>query len=124
MTKFLLRWAVNAAAVFAAFSLLSDGITRENQGWMAIIWVAFILGLLNAIVRPLLKFLTCPLIILTLGLFTLVINTIIFWLAGVVGYWFGVGYTVDGFWTAFLGGLIVSIVSVLLSMFVKDGKKD
>lgn len=124
MGKFFMRWAVNAIAVFAAFFVLGDAISRQNEGWMSVIVLAFILGFLNAVVRPLLKFLTCPFIILTLGLFTLVINTIMFWMTGWVGYAFGVGYTVDSFWTAFVGGLIVSVVSVILSLFIKDEKKE
>ena len=95
----------------------------QSTNWLSFIWLALIFGLLNALLRPLLKLLTCPLIFLTLGLFTLVINTFLFWLAGVVGTNFGVGFTVAGFWPAFLGGLIVSVVSVVLTLIFKDDKK-
>jgi putative membrane protein len=78
-------------------------------------------GLVNAILRPLLKLLTCPLILLTLGLFTLVINAFTLWLSSQIAVnWFQVGFYVDGFWAAFLGGLVVSIVSLILSVILID----
>ncbi|NTV37310.1 MAG: phage holin family protein, partial [Anaerolineaceae bacterium] len=76
-----------------------------------------------ALIQPVLKLLTCPLIILTLGLFTLITNTLGFLLAGWVGKLFGVGFTVDGFWYAFLGALIVSVISLVLSGVFKDDLK-
>ena len=83
--------------------------------------MAIILGLVNAVVRPLLKVLSCPLIVLTLGLFVLVINGITLYLASAIAVsWFHVGFYVDGFWSAFLGALIVSIVSVVLTALVRD----
>ena len=126
MTKFFLRWVINAMALYAAIFLL-DGRGLEFTGnWLSIVWLALIFGLVNAFLRPVLALLTCPLIILTLGLFTLLINTFLFWLTGRIGEAFGLGLTVEGFWPAFLGGLIVSVVSIALSMLVKDdriGKK-
>jgi putative membrane protein len=120
--RFVIRWFINAVALYAAIALI-PGITPQSTNWLALAWLALIFGLLNALVRPLLKLLTCPLIFLTLGLFTLVINTFMFWLAGVVGTKFGVGFTVNGFWPAFLGGLIVTLVSVVLTLIFKDEKK-
>ena len=123
MNKFLIRLLINAVALYAAVSFV-DGIQAvPGTNWVSYLGLAFIFGLLNALVRPILKFLTCPLIILTLGLFTLVINTALFWLTGLIGLNFGAGFTVDGFWPAFLGGLIVSIVSVILTTFSKDDKR-
>jgi putative membrane protein len=61
--------------------------------------------------------------LLTLGLFTLVINTFLFWLAGVIGTNFGVGFTVDSVWSAFLGSIVVSVVSIVLSLVLKDERK-
>ena len=119
MTRFFLRWFINAVALYAAVSFV-PGIHQEAGGWLAFLGLALIFGLLNALFRPLLKLLTFPLIILTLGLFTLVINTFLFWLVGVVGTNFQIGFTVDGFWPAFLGGLVVSIVSVVLTTIFKD----
>jgi putative membrane protein len=82
--------------------------------------MAVILGLVNAIVRPVLKLLTCPLIILTLGLFTLIINGVTLFLAARITQGLGFGYYVDGFWSAFLGALIVSAVTVIGSVLFKD----
>jgi putative membrane protein len=91
--------------------------------WVSIVLLALIFGLVNALLRPLLRLLTCPFILLTLGLFTLVINTFLFWFTGWIGAQFGIGFRVDGFWPAFLGGLVVSVVSILLSLLVRDELK-
>ena len=82
-----------------------------------------IFGLVNAVIRPILTVLSCPMIILSLGLGSLLINTLMFYLTGLIGTQFGVGFTVDGFWPTFLGGLIVSIVSFVLSMFFSSELK-
>ena len=122
--KLLIRWVIASLALFAA-AWLVPGIQVEGNGWIIYAVMAVILGLVNAIVRPLLKLLTCPLIILTLGLFTLVINGLALWLASVVAVnWFNVGFYVNGFWPAFLGALIVSIVTVILSALVREDDKN
>ncbi len=118
MTKFILRWAINAAAIFLAIRLV-PGITLGGS-LTGVIWLALILGLINAFLRPLLKLLTCPFIILTLGLFTLLINTFLFWLMGQIGNMVGIPLTINGFWPAFLGGLVVSVVSIVLSLILKE----
>lgn len=122
--KILIRWVIVSLALFVA-AWLVPGIRVEGNAWIVYAAMAVILGLVNAIVRPVLKFLTCPLIILTLGLFVLVINGLTLWLASAIAVnWFHVGFYVDGFWPAFLGALIVSIVTVILSALVKEDKKD
>ena len=121
MNKFILRWLINAIALFLAVYFV-PGVVLQG-GWVSVIWLALIFGLINAFLRPLLKLLTCPLIFLTLGLFTLLINTFLFWLTGLAGQMFGVGFTVDGFWAAFLGGLVVTVVSVIMSLILKDELK-
>ncbi|MBC7241334.1 MAG: phage holin family protein [Anaerolineae bacterium] len=118
MRKLILRWIINAVALWAAAELV-PGITYEG-GWLVLAGVAIIFGLVNALLRPVLKLLTCPLIILTLGLFTLVINALMLWLASAVAGWLGLGFHVADFTAAFLGGVIVSVVSVLLSLLVFD----
>jgi len=123
MNRFIIRWAINAIAMYIAVSLIG-GIHLQSENPLSIIWLALIFGLLNAFLRPLLKLLTCPLIVLTLGFFTLLVNTLMFYLAGQIGAYWGVGFTVDGFLSAFLGALIVSIVSIILSMFLRDELKD
>ena len=125
MNRFILRWLINAVALYAAVTLLNGhGISLiEGNTWLSYVWLALIFGLLNAFLRPLLYILTCLLNILTLGLFTLIINTFLFWLTGVIGATFHIGFLVDGFWPAFLGGLIVSVVSMVLTMVLKDEMK-
>lgn len=122
MNRFFIRWAINAAALYAAIQLV-EGIQAQDTGWGAILGLALIFGFVNALISPILKFLTCPLIILTLGLFTLLINTFIFYLAGQVGTWFGIGFEVINFGAAFWGGVVTSIVSIFLTMIFKDELK-
>jgi putative membrane protein len=118
MMRLVLRWAINAVALWVAITYI-PGIHAQG-GWISLLGLALIFGFVNALFRPLLKFLTCPLIILTLGLFTLLINTALFWLSGLIGQYFGVGFTVAGFWPAFFGSLVVSLVSMVLTVLVKD----
>ena len=124
MTKFIIRWVINAVALFAAVWIV-PGIDYLGD-WTGILWLALIIGLLNSLVRPLLKFLTCPLIILTLGLFTIVINTVMLLLTRTIGQSLGIGLSVDGFGSALLGSLIMSVVSIVMSLIFRDelkGKK-
>ena len=123
MTKFILRLLINAIALYLAV-LIVPGIDLGTN-MVSLLWLALIFGIVNALFRPLLKFLTCPLIILTLGLFTLVINTFLFWLTSVIGQSFGIALTISDpvWWNAFLGGLIVSIVSVIMTLILKDELK-
>lgn len=121
MKKFIIRILINAVALFAAVAIMrNNGIQMEDTNWLSFLWLALIFGLINALIKPVLTFMTCPLIILTLGLGTLLINTLLFWLAGWIGTAFGIGFTVDGFIPAFLGALIVSVVSIFLSALLRD----
>lgn len=118
--KLLIRWLITSFSLFVA-AWLVPGIRVQGNAWAIFAIMAVILGLVNAVVRPVLKLLSCPLIILTLGLFVLVINGVTLWLASVIAVrWFHVGFYVEGFWPAFLGALIVSIVSVVLTGLVKE----
>jgi putative membrane protein len=119
--KLIIRWGINAVALWAAIEIL-PGIDYKGD-WTGIVALALIFGLVNAILRPLLKFLTCPLIIVTLGLFTLVINTLLLLFTAWVGNSISLNLTIDGFWSAFLGALIISVVSVILSLILKDELK-
>ena len=107
MTRFIIRWVINAIALYAAVVIVNGtigGLALQNPGWL----------------RPVLTLLTCPLILLTLGLFSLILNTFLFYLVGYVGSFFNVGFTVNNFWAAFLGAIIVSVVSVVLSAVFRD----
>ena len=118
--KLLIRWAITAVALFVA-AWLVPGIYVDGGGWVVYAAMAVILGLVNAIVRPMLALLTCPLIVLTLGLFTLVINALTLWISSLIAVrWFNLDFRVETFWAALLGSVIVSIVSVVLSVFLKD----
>lgn len=121
MTRFILRWVINAIALYVAV-LIVPGIEFRGD-WLGVLWLALISGLLNALVRPILKFLTCPLIILTLGFFTIFINTALLLLTTRIGQALNIGITVDGFWSALLGSLVISIVSVVMSLFLRDELK-
>lgn len=123
LDRFLIRWAANAVAIWVAIRFV-PGIVATERSVEAYIIIALILGLVNAIIRPIVALLTCPLIILTLGLGTLLINTAMFWLAGEIGARLGYGFTVDGFWPAFWGALVVSIVSAVLSSLVGGRRRE
>jgi putative membrane protein len=120
----LIRWIIASFSLFIA-AWLVPGIRVEGNAWGAYAVMAVILGLINAIIRPILKLLSLPIIILTLGLFLLVINGITLWMASALAIKvFHIGFYVDGFWSAFLGALIVSIVSVILSAFFRKREED
>jgi putative membrane protein len=124
MQRMILRWIINAVAIFVAVGPgWIKGIHAQETTWWAILGLGLVFSLINALLRPLLKFLTCPLIILTLGLFTLAINTALFWLTGLVGQFFNIGFTVDGFWPAFWGGLVVGLISAVLTLLLRDELK-
>jgi putative membrane protein len=121
--KLILRWLIIAISLYVAV-LIVPGIEVAGNAWVAFSVMAIVLSLVNAVIRPILKFLSCGFIILTLGLFSLVINAVTFWFASQISQnWFDVGFYVDNFWSALLGSLIVSIVSVVLSQFLFDEKK-
>jgi len=120
MPRFLLRWIINALALgFATWFFSGIHVTR----WEVLLPVALVFGLVNAVIRPILALLTCPLIVLTLGLFTLVINALMLQLTSWISSQFGLGFHVDGFWTAFWGGLAISLVSLLLSLVLGGEKR-
>ena len=120
--KLLVRWLINAVALYVAAELV-PGIQTDG-GWQVLLLMALIFGLVNALVRPILKFLTCPLIMLTLGVFTLVINALMLQLAAWLGRQFELGFYVRNFWSAFLGALVISVVSFVLTMLIGDDDKD
>ncbi len=123
MTRFLLRLAINAVALYAAVMIV-PGIDLRGS-YASILWLALIFGLVNALFGPLLKFLTCGLIVLTLGLFTLVINAFLFYLTSLIGQAFDIGLLIREpvWWNSFLGALVVSLVSIVMSTILKDELK-
>lgn len=119
--RLILRWAINTVALYVAILLLPTYILYRGN-WVDIIWLALIFGLVNAVLRPPAKAISCLLIALTLGLFTLVINALLFALTGWIGGQFGIGFELaePWFWSALLGSLVTTIVSVVLGTFLKD----
>lgn len=123
--KLIFRWAFTSLALFAAAYLVPGIHVESAEAWQVFAVMAVILGLVNAIIRPLLKVLSCPLIVLTLGLFVLIINAVSFMLASNIAVnWFNVGFYVDDFRSAILGSIIVSIVSIFANTFLRDEKRD
>lgn len=111
MTRLLLVWLINALALIAV-AYLMPSITVSSFG--AALIAALVLGLVNAVVRPVLVLLTLPVTILTLGLFIFVLNGLLFWM---VGTWLA-GFDVGGFWSGVIGAILFSLVSWLLSALV------
>lgn len=115
--RFLIRFLTSAGALWVATRIV-PGVTYEG-GWLPFLGVSLILAVINATLRPLIKLLTCPLILLTLGLFALVVNGLMLWLTSSLSQSLGLGFHVAGFWAAFFGGLVVSIVSTLVSIALR-----
>lgn len=118
MKRFLLRWLITSIALYVAVRLV-PGISYEG-GWQTLAGMGIIFGLVNAFVRPILTLLSCPLIILTMGLFILVINGGMLLLAAKLASLLGVSFYVQGFGPAFWGALVISIVSFVMSLFVGE----
>ena len=123
MKNFLVKTIANAGALAVAVWLL-DKITLTGGGTgekaVTLIVVALVFGLVNMVVKPIVQVLTFPLFILTLGLFTLVVNALMLLLTSWVADKLDLSFHVDGFWTAVLGGLIISIVSWALHLVLPD----
>ena len=116
MRSLLLHWLLNAAALWFAAWLLPG---LDFQGTVVqLLLVAAVFGVVNSLLRPILTVLTCPLIVITLGLFTLVINALMLLLTGWLSTRWDLGFSVSGFWAAFFGGLVVGFVSVILSLLL------
>ncbi|MFI0258841.1 phage holin family protein [Streptomyces sp. NPDC017056] len=125
MKNFVVKTIANAAALAVAIWLLKDiTLTGENTGRKALtlILVALLFGVVNFVVKPVVKLLSLPLFILTLGLITLVINALMLLLTSWLADKLHLAFHVEGFWTAVLGGVIVSIVSWAVHMVLPDDR--
>ncbi|WP_031508710.1 phage holin family protein [Streptomyces megasporus] len=124
MVNFLVKTIANAVALAVAVWLLDDiTLTGDDTAdkTLTLVLVALIFGLVNVVVKPIAKLLSFPVLILTLGLFTLVINALMLLLTSWLAEQVDLAFRVDGFWTAVLGGLIISIVSWAVNMLLPDG---
>lgn len=125
MKSFVVKTIANAAALAVAIWLLKDiTLTGESTGrkTLALLLVALIFGVVNFVVKPVVKLLSLPLFILTLGLITLVINALMLLLTSWLAEKFDLAFHVQGFWTAVLGGVIISIVSWAMHMVLPDDR--
>lgn len=116
LLKFVGDWVINTLAVWVAVAILRGHITYENLQYLLI--ASLLLGLLNAFVRPILLLITLPFVIFTLGLFTLVVNAVLLYFVGALMH---PHFQVDTFGFAFLGALIISIVSIALHALTGSG---
>jgi putative membrane protein len=121
--RILVRLVISAAALAAAAWLL-DGITvgpgSGAKRALTLLGVAVVFGVVNAVVRPVVRLLSLPLLIVTLGLFTFVVNALMLLLTSWLCDQLELPFRVDGFWTAVLGSIVISIVSFLLNTLVRD----
>ncbi len=118
--RIVIRWVINVLALLAAIWLI-PGIEFVGEKWWMLIIVAAIFGLVNALIRPIVMVFSCPLLILTLGLFTLIINAAMLsltaWISNEV---FNLGFIVKNPWAAVLGALVVSVVSFFLTLVLQE----
>jgi len=116
MSLLILQWTINALAIVVAVKII-DGISFHGAWWHMLI-IGAIFGMVNSMIRPIIRFFTFPIIILTLGIFSLIINALMVALTSLISHVFNLGFKVDGFWPAVAGAIVISIVSVLLSWLV------
>jgi putative membrane protein len=119
---FLARLLVNAAALWVATRIV-PGVTYSG-GIMPMLAVALVFGIVNAVIGTVTKILTFPIILVTLGLFILVINGLMLMVTSAVSSALDLGFHVGGFWAAFWGALVVSVVSTILSLVIRDSRRD
>jgi putative membrane protein len=123
--KFFLHWLITVIALFVATLILPKNLMaiEGTTAWLAFAVMAVILGLVNIFIRPILKLLSCAFIIITMGLFMLVINAFLLWFSSWICQQIGVGFFVQWPWGAFWGSIIVSVVSLVLSIIIHERKR-
>ncbi len=125
MNRMLIRLILNVAGLYLAVKLV-PGIAFDGQ-WWALVVIAVIFGLVNALIRPLLLGISCLINMLTLGLFTFVINALMLmltaWISGQVGTSLGFSFTIDGFLAALLGAIVISVFSFVLSHLIRENRR-
>lgn len=120
MRSLFVRWVINALALYVEVNII-PGI-HFDKGGLELLIVAALFGVVNSALRPILTVLTCPLVVLTLGLFTFVINALLLLFTAWLSRQFDLGLHIDGFGAAFVGGLLIGIVSLMLSLMVGESK--
>jgi putative membrane protein len=119
--RLILRLVINAVALWVAVRFVNGISFTGNPVWL--LAVALVFGVVNTIVKPIVTLLSLPAVLLTLGIFLLVINALMLWFTGWISTRLGLGFHVDGFGTAFLGAIVVSLVAWALSVFLGDVKE-
>jgi len=122
MSSFLLRVLINSIAI-AATAWLLPGIEVGGNKLLTVVLVAVIFALVNSIIKPIFSFFTCGLYVVSLGLFTFIVNALMLLATSRIAEWFGLQFAINGFWTAVLGSIIISIVSILLSLTLGGRKR-
>jgi putative membrane protein len=122
--KLFIHWLITVIALYVATLILPEDLmsVQGADAWLAFTVMAAVLGLVNVFIKPILRFLSCGILILTLGLFTLVINAFLLWFASWLCQQMGIGFYVQFPWGAFWGSIIVSLVSFVFNLFVRDRK--
>ena len=110
----LIHFLVNALALAFVAKIFPGPPGITAGGMSSILAIALVFGIVNALIRPVLKLLSCPMIVLTLGLFTLVLNALMLMLTAKLGGIFGIDFAVHGFWNAFLGALVIAVISTIV----------
>ena len=122
MDKYFIKWLVNTIAIMLAIKFV-PGIVYSGE-WWGILVVGLIFGLINTFIRPFIKLFALPLLILTLGLFTFIINALMLSLTSWLSDKFQLGFSVESFKAAFLGALVISLASLVLSCLIPSDEKN
>lgn len=119
LRQLILKWLITSLAIFAALYLV-PGISFTGPGWQIGI-IAAIFSVINLLLKPLLTFITCPLLVLTLGLFSVVVNAVLLQLTAYFANFLGIQFVIDGFMTAFIGAIIISLTTLVLNLLSGEG---
>lgn len=122
MTFLVLQWAINALAIVVAVKAI-DGIDFSGRWWQMLI-IGAIFGIINSLIKPFIRFLSYPIILLTLGIFTLIINAAMLFLTSLISRFLDLGLAVKGFFPAVLGAFVVSVVSAMLSWLINPVSRE
>lgn len=121
MVKLIIRILINALGIYIAVAVLNGrGLMLTDVSWVTFVLLGLIFGVVNAVLKPILKVVGCPVVILTLGLGALLINTLLFYIVSLVAQAMSIGFSVTTFWGAFFGAIIVSLVGMVLGVLVRD----
>ena len=119
LRQIVLKWLITSLAIFAALYLV-PGITFTGPGWQIGI-IAAVFSVINLLIKPILTLITCPLVILTLGLFSVVVNAVLLQLTAYFTNFLGIQFAIDGFMTVFIGAIVISLTTLVLNVLSGEG---